>query len=58
MNTSASTPALPERRDFRCLDPLRVRWAEVDLQQIVFNGHYLMYFDTAVAAYWRRLAMP
>jgi len=58
MNTSASTPALPERRDFRCLDPLRVRWAEVDLQQIVFNGHYLMYFDTAVAAYWRRMAMP
>jgi YbgC/YbaW family acyl-CoA thioester hydrolase len=39
-------------------DRLRVRWAEVDLQKIVFNGHYLMYFDTAVAAYWRALAMP
>ena len=49
---------LPERNQFRCLDPLRVRWAEVDLQRIVFNGHYLMYFDTAVAAYWRLLAMP
>jgi YbgC/YbaW family acyl-CoA thioester hydrolase len=35
-----------------------VRWVEVDLQQIVFNGHYLMYFDTAVAAYWRQMAMP
>lgn len=46
------------RTDFRFLEPLRVRWAEVDMQKIVFNGHYLMYFDTAVAGYWRALAMP
>ncbi|MEO5697021.1 MAG: YbgC/FadM family acyl-CoA thioesterase, partial [Burkholderiaceae bacterium] len=46
------------RDDFRLLDRLRVRWAEIDAQQIVFNGHYLMYFDTAIAAYWRALAMP
>lgn len=44
--------------DFRCLHRLRVRWAEVDMQKIVFNGHYLMYFDTAVAEYWRALALP
>ena len=37
---------------------LRVRWAEVDMQKIVFNGHYLMYFDTAVADYWRALRLP
>jgi YbgC/YbaW family acyl-CoA thioester hydrolase len=30
----------------------------VDMQKIVFNGHYLMYFDTAVTDYWRNLAMP
>ncbi len=47
-----------KRLDFRHLERLRVRWAEVDLQQIVFNGHYLMYFDTAVAGYWRAMAMP
>jgi YbgC/YbaW family acyl-CoA thioester hydrolase len=47
-----------KRSDFRFLDRLRVRWAEVDMQKIVFNGHYLMYFDTAVAGYWRSLAMP
>lgn len=58
MNPTSPTQTLPERRDFRCLDPLRVRWAEVDLQRIVFNGHYLMYFDTAVAAYWRQMVMP
>ena len=36
----------------------RVRWAEIDAQKIVFNGHYLMYLDTAVAGYWRALALP
>jgi YbgC/YbaW family acyl-CoA thioester hydrolase len=46
------------RSDFRFLDRLRVRWAEIDAQKIVFNGHYLMYFDTAVAGYWRALALP
>ena len=37
---------------------LRVRWVEVDMQKIVFNGHYLMYFDNAMADYWRALAVP
>ena len=46
------------RNEFRFLDRLRVRWAEIDAQKIVFNGHYLMYFDTAVAGYWRAMAMP
>ena len=35
-----------------------MRWSEVDLQKIVFNAHYLTYVDTAMAAYWRRLAVP
>ena len=48
----------PNRQDFRANTRLRVRWSEVDLQKIVFNGHYLMYFDTAIADYWRDLAMP
>lgn len=46
------------RNEFRYFDTLRVRWAEVDMQKIVFNGHYLMYADTAVAGYWRAMAMP
>ena len=44
--------------DFRLLHRLRVRWAEVDMQKIVFNAHYLMYFDTAITDYWRALALP
>jgi YbgC/YbaW family acyl-CoA thioester hydrolase len=46
------------RENFRFLHKLRVRWAEVDMQKIVFNAHYLMYFDTAMADYWRALALP
>ena len=46
------------RADFRFFHRLRVRWVEVDMQKIVFNGHYLMYFDTAVADYWRALGLP
>ena len=47
-----------KRQDFRFAHRLRVRWVEVDMQQIIFNGHYQMYFDTAVTDYWRALAMP
>lgn len=47
-----------KRSEFRFFDRLRVRWAEIDAQKIVFNAHYLMYFDTAVAGYWRALALP
>ena len=46
------------RADFRFSHSLRVRWVEVDMQKIVFNGHYLMYFDTAIADYWRALGLP
>lgn len=46
------------RQHFRFFHRLRVRWAEVDMQKIVFNAHYLTYFDTAVTDYWRALAMP
>jgi YbgC/YbaW family acyl-CoA thioester hydrolase len=46
------------RADFVCAHNLRVRWAEVDMQKIVFNGHYLTYIDTAIAEYWREIGLP
>ncbi|NRF69797.1 YbgC/FadM family acyl-CoA thioesterase [Aquincola sp. S2] len=49
---------MSKREDFRFAERLRVRWAEVDMQKIVFNGHYLTYFDTAVGGYWRAMALP
>lgn len=44
--------------DFRFHHRLRVRWVEVDAQQVVFNGHYLTYLDVAISDYWRRVGMP
>jgi YbgC/YbaW family acyl-CoA thioester hydrolase len=52
-NTETPTP-----KTARFQHSLRVRWAEVDMQKIVFNAHYLMYVDTAMAEYWRALALP
>lgn len=52
------SPPLSVRQNFRFMHRLRVRWAEVDMQKIVFNAHYLMYVDTAIADYWRALALP
>ena len=43
------------REDFTFVHGLRVRWAEVDRQDVVFNGHYFLYFDVAVAEYWRAI---
>ena len=46
------------REDFTFSHALRVRWSEVDMQGIVFNGHYLTYFDVAFTEYWRATGLP
>lgn len=46
------------KQDFAFFHRLRVRWAEVDRQDIVFNGHYLTYFDLAMTEYLRALGVP
>ncbi len=46
------------RADFVCTSRLRVRWAEVDMQKVVFNGHYLTYIDSAITEYWRAIGLP
>jgi len=46
------------REDFRFVHPLRVRWAEVDRQGIVFNSHYLTYLDVAMTEYCRAIGYP
>ena len=42
-------------KEFTFVHTLRVRWAEVDRQDVVFNGNYFLYFDVAVAEYWRAI---
>ena len=44
---------MTQKSDFNFFHKLRVRWAEVDLQRVVFNGNYLLYFDVAFTEYWR-----
>lgn len=46
------------RQDFSFFHTLRVRWSEVDMQAIVFNGNYLNYFDVAFTEYWRATTLP
>ena len=44
---------MTQKTEFTFFHRLRVRWAEVDLQRVVFNGNYLLYFDVAFTEYWR-----
>ena len=42
-----------QRSDFPFFETLRVRYSEIDAQGIVFNAHYLTYFDVALNEYLR-----
>ena len=50
------TPSTPA--DFVFFHPLRVRWAEVDMQGVVFNPNYLVYADVAMTEYMRAVGLP
>ncbi|MEP6838978.1 MAG: thioesterase family protein [Bradyrhizobium sp.] len=43
------------RTQFWFFHPFRVRYSEIDGQGVVFNAHYLTYFDTAITEYFRAL---
>jgi acyl-CoA thioester hydrolase len=45
------------KTDFNFHHKLRVRFAETDLQGIVFNGNYLTYYDVAWTEYFRALGL-
>src|SRR5438445_12442479 len=46
---------LMSREQFWFFHPFRVRYSEIDGQGIVFNVHYLTYFDTTITEYFRAL---
>lgn len=48
-------PASHTRDAFRFFHPFRVRYSEIDGQQVVYNAHYLTYFDTAIFEYYRAI---
>ena len=43
------------REDFRVHETVRVRFNEIDGQNIVFSGNYLIYADIGVTEYFRAL---
>lgn len=49
--TDTSNP----RDGFRLITPIRVRYAEADMQGIVFNANYLAFADVGVTEYFREL---
>jgi acyl-CoA thioester hydrolase len=45
------------REQFTFCHTLRVRWAEVDKQGIVYNVNYFLYFDVGITEYWRAIGI-
>lgn len=43
------------REQFKFFHSFRIRYSEVDAQGIVFNAHYLTFFDTAMTEYLRHI---
>src|SRR5262245_42262521 len=43
------------REQFWFFHPFRVRYSEIDGQGVVFNAHYLTFYDTAINEYFRAL---
>lgn len=41
------------RDQFRFFHPFRVRYSEIDGQGVLFNAHYLTYYDTAITEFFR-----
>jgi acyl-CoA thioester hydrolase len=39
------------KSDFSFCWPTKIRYSEIDAQRIVFNAHYLTFYDTAITEY-------
>ena len=46
------------REQFWFFHPFRVRYSEIDGQGVVFNAHYLTYFDVGMTEYLRAIGIP
>jgi acyl-CoA thioester hydrolase len=53
--TKAPAGETMSREQFWFFHPFRVRYSEIDGQGVVFNAHYLTYFDTTITEYFRAL---
>ncbi len=55
MAANGETEDPMSREQFWFFHPFRVRYSEIDGQGVVFNAHYLTYFDTTITEYFRAL---
>ncbi|MEM8799492.1 MAG: thioesterase family protein [Pseudomonadota bacterium] len=46
------------RSDFGFFNRLRVRYSDIDGQMVVYNAHYLRFFDGGTVEYMRHLGVP
>jgi acyl-CoA thioester hydrolase len=46
---------MTSRAAFPFFHPFRVRYSEIDGQAVVYNAHYLTYYDTAIFEYYRAI---
>lgn len=42
------------RDQFSFFHPFRIRYSEIDGQGVVFNAHYLTFYDTTITEYFAR----
>lgn len=52
---SGSTNLPMQKSDFSYFYPLRVRYSEIDAQAVVYNSHYVTYYDLAITEFLRHL---
>jgi acyl-CoA thioester hydrolase len=48
-------PYVMQINDFRFFHPYRVRYSEIDGQGVVYNAHYLTFFDVSIHEFFRAL---
>ncbi len=46
-----------QKSDLKFSFQFRVRYSEIDAQGIVFNAHYLTYFDTSITEFFRSIGI-
>lgn len=46
-----------QKSDYPYHYPLRVRYSEIDAQAIVYNAHYVTYYDLAITEFLRHLGI-
>ena len=42
------------RDEFKVWCPLGIRYADIDMQQVVYSAHYLAYYDEAIMVYLKK----